>query len=640
MFCEMRIKAYAKVIATLLLFAIGSTVEGGTPSKKSSPSSDAKKSVSTPETKAESEKAHYGFAPGTTITLTPRKKKYFFGENILLDYTISYKGKRKIAIWTASGLRTESCYVTATDKKGTRVPESTLMTQYNGSSCRTLEKGTAYVFAVPLMRYCRFEKPGKYRIRVALDLGWSKRDYPGQLSPVPPNDPRWAETAIVLEMPNAEKARQIVKHMQGLHVHADKFRHCHFYKMPDYADYMCLQYPVYLPILQELASAPKGDKDALMGIAHIPTPEATEALVRLLKHPDRDFAFQAAGALNDRLPDVKTTVKRERINPVRAEDADPQLVKNTWQNQFAVPVRQFARELLSEKSSLAWLSNPTKRRRDKEPIRLRCGAFMLESIGTTDDLPTLMAAFEQAIRETKRAAKKSTLIDWCKYHGESPERQVCMAMLHAVEAIMARGAEPKSNPQIPSEIIPFLLAIQQRDSFRPAGWEKRWADALQHKDTFIREVAVLNAPASIPESLHKQYMAGLRSLIATTKEPCILHRATQIALDQKVPADEVIAMLVDRYDCQPMMDYISGCINDILTEGKLGKTAWNYHDATLLIDLDDSKKIARFKDGWKRFLKKNRQAIRKGVKFDYLDIYDFLEEEKEKEEKSQLKTKP
>ena len=39
------------------------------------------------------EKRHRKFMPGTKITLKARKARYFLGENILLDYQVSYDGE-------------------------------------------------------------------------------------------------------------------------------------------------------------------------------------------------------------------------------------------------------------------------------------------------------------------------------------------------------------------------------------------------------------------------------------------------------------------------------------------------------------------------------------------------------------------
>jgi hypothetical protein len=48
--------------------------------------------------------------PGTKITLNPHKAKYFLGENILLDFEISYDGDGGLAIDTVGGLGSDDCH--------------------------------------------------------------------------------------------------------------------------------------------------------------------------------------------------------------------------------------------------------------------------------------------------------------------------------------------------------------------------------------------------------------------------------------------------------------------------------------------------------------------------------------------------
>ena len=225
------------------------------------------------------------FLPGTQITVKPRKDKYFLGENILLDYQISYDGDGMIEVENGSGY---GSFATATDAAGNPVPESTLPFGSGGSGGGPVWRDRMATITMPLMRYCRFEKPGEYRVRVIYDLGWSKRDDSEKvLRAAPKDDPRWAETTVVLAMPDADQARQVVDHMHRLRTDADYYQHNgYFFHLSDFADFTCLQYPVYLPILEELAAAKDGDAKALMGIAHIPTTDATEALIRLLKHPE------------------------------------------------------------------------------------------------------------------------------------------------------------------------------------------------------------------------------------------------------------------------------------------------------------------------------------------------------------------
>jgi len=68
------------------------------------------------------EKRYRKFMPGTKITLKARKTKYFLGENILLDYQISYDGEGALAVDTASGRGSTDCTVIAIDQDGKKSP--------------------------------------------------------------------------------------------------------------------------------------------------------------------------------------------------------------------------------------------------------------------------------------------------------------------------------------------------------------------------------------------------------------------------------------------------------------------------------------------------------------------------------------
>jgi len=536
------------------------------------------------------EKVIRGFVPGTKITLKPRKDKYFLGENILLDYRISYDGDGALDVRWISGLRTVYSSVIATDQAGNRVPESTLKFDCTGGGGTSLRRGASIALTIPLMRYCRFEKPGTYRVRVAYNLGWSKGDYGTWAQPaVPQDDPRWAETTILLAMPDAVQAREIVESMRRLRSDVGCYRHLSgFYQMSDFADFVCLQYPVYLPILEELAAGKDGDTKALIGIAHIPTPEATDLLIRLLKHPNREFALKVAGALYDRLPEPQATPGRERKNPIEAEDADPQLVKQAWRNDFAPPVREFACKMLNE----------------KEPMSLQCAAFALEAIGTADDIPSLIAALDKIIPVVERTRPEMSI-------GKiSPSRKACMDLVCAVEALAGRGVEPTVDPQTPGEIIHFVLAVKQRKDFRPAGWEKRCADWVRAGTPYVREVVLFNAPQPLPETLLEQYQTGVRKVIATTKEWTDIGPTVQVALNLKIPVDEILGMLVDRLDSPELYPYLLTCLRDLLETGK------HEHLYDACPPHHSQEEIATAKAAWKRFLQEHRQAIREGRHFD------------------------
>ena len=528
------------------------------------------------------------FVPGKTkITLKPRKDKYFLGENILLDYKIRYEGDGALEVGKIAGLRTRCCYVTATDQAGNRAADSTLAFDEWGSGGRWMRKGyDSVVLTIPLMRYCRFEKPGIYRVRVAEDLGWSNgHDATGELPPIPDDDPRWTQTTIALAMPNAAQAGEVVENMRRLAADVKSLANA-WWEAPNYADFLCLQYPVYLPILEDLAVRKDGDRRALTGIAHTPEPEATEALLRLMKHPDKDIVLLAAAALCDRLPDPQG-ITRNRRNPIEVEDADPKLVKRAWRGEFAPPACQCACKMLTE----------------GDPRIMRCGAFILEAVGRPEDMPALVAAINQLVPLVEKAEPE-------KYIGQmAAVREECRDMVYAAEALASHGVEPQADPQTPGEVIHFVLAIKRRKDFRPAGWEKRCADWIHEGSPYVREAVLFNAPHPMPESLRESYRTGLYTVIAATSDWSVLHRVVQTALDLNLPTDEVLGMLAGRLDSKPLHVYIVPLMRQLLETGKCE------HFGTECDFYPGDDRAAAEKAAWRQFLEENGKAIREGKRF-------------------------
>lgn len=532
------------------------------------------------------------FMPGTKIVLTPRKEKYFLGENILLDYQIAYDGDGSLDLGTSTGLGSTNCSVSAIDEAGNQAPRSTLTFHCTGQSGTYCRHGRPVTYTIPLVHYCRLEVPGHYRIRAAHDLYWSNRDpATGLLPPIPDNDARWAETTIVVVMPSEVQARKVVEQMRQLRSDVDDYRHLGgLWKTSDYADFACFQYPIYLPILEQLASSKDGDKRALMGITHIPTPEATATLFRMLKDADRHLVPRVIASLCDRLPDPPGVMRPGRENPIQFEDADPKLVRQSWRDDFAAPARRLARELLT----------------DEDSTNIRCGAYILEAVGTANDMPALVAVLNKLVPVVE-ATKPP------QYIGEiAPIRVASSELGYAIEALAGRGVEPIADPRTPGDILHVILALKQRKDFRPSGWEKRCLDWIEHSTPYLREAVLFNSPRPIPESLVGAYRSGVQQVIASTKEQTVIHIAVQFALDVKIPVDEILGMLVGRLDSNEPQMYVnlSLCLRDLLESGK------HDHPFADCTRVPNAKEIAKMKAAWKQFLKEHGQAIRQGKHFD------------------------
>jgi hypothetical protein len=565
------------------------------------------------------EETYRRFMPGTTITLKPRKQFYFLGENILLDYQVSYDGDGYLGVGSTDGLGVPDFAVVATDTAGKQAPASTRLPDRGGSGGRSLRRGASEKFMLPLSYHCRMDRPGLYRIRAAHDLGWSKEGLAtGRFSPIPKDDPRWAEAFIEVRVPSPAEARKVVESMRRLNKDIDEVRHHGSWHADDYADFAGLRYKVYLPILEELVTDRKGDDRALLGITHNPTPEATAALFRLLKGADGDRVRKITAALCYRLPDPPGVNRPDRRIPIELEYADldfhqrrqhddPNLVKDSLGSEFVGPMRQFARKKLAEDDAVA----------------VQCAAYILEAIGTRDDLPDLVATANRLVPVVERA--KPPEHSW----ETAPIRKACIDTTYAIAALAARGVDPAADPQTPGEIIHFVLSAKQRADFRPEGWEKRLRSWVRNGTPFLREFVLLNAPRPLPDVLLDPFRETARKVIATTQERTVIHPAVRCALELKIPVDEILALLVERLDEDEARLYVdlANCLADLLRTGR--------HDIDYCIGCmptPNKKERSAVKAGWKQFLQSQGRAIRDGRRFELDDPgvsrlgYPFLSE--------------
>jgi hypothetical protein len=538
--------------------------------------------------------------PGIKITLKPRKTKYFLGENIVLDYRISNGSKSDFWFNSTTGLGTDDCTVVAVDRAGNQTAASTRRYHCHGSGGLLISPGKSISFTVPLSYYCRLEKPGTYRIRAAHNLHWvEKIDGKTRDLPIVKDDPRWAEATIEVALPDEAQARAVVEEMRRLKYDISE-EWISNWETEDYADFTCLQQAVYLPILEKMAADKCGDKRALLGITHNPTPEATLALFRLLKDANEDRAERITAALCDRIPDPEGDKRPWRINPLMRlhagrewydfEDADPELVKNSWRKELAAPMRQFARDLLS----------------NDDPIKVQCGAYIFESVATREDVTHLIAAADRLVPIVEKTEPP-------EYHGHiAPPRQALMDVGYALEALAIRGIKSTAVPKTPGEIILFILAAKQQKSFRPAGWEMRCTQWVRNETPYVREFVLFNTPRPLPDSLLDPYRTAVRKTIASTREQPAIHAAVQSAVEFKVPVDEIMGMLVDRLGSKEGLLYahIYSCLQDLL------ETGTHPHAGPACTKPLSEKEMAAFKAGWKEFLKEQGPAIRNGKHFE------------------------
>ncbi len=514
---------------------------------------------------------------GIKITLKPHKDKYFLGESILLDYQISYTGSGELHTNGVTGQGAPDYQVIVTDQAGKEVAKSTRPPMINGQGGYVLRAGDSCKDAIPLDFYRRLEKPGFYRVRVAHHLNLSK-------PPIPKDDVRWGEAAIEVLMPSPQQAKEIVERMR--HLESDIASH----SAENCTDFAGLRFPVYLPILEATVKDKQGDKRAILGITHMPTPEATGSLIGLLKDADKELSRRIVAALCDRLPTPTGMQRKERENPIRFDGADVKLVKSAWRDNHSVAMRQLARTLLA----------------GNDPDMLASAAYIVEAIGTREDSADLVAAMSRVIGildKTKPAP----------YVGSMPSiRESGFQMIHAIEALTRSGSQPTDDPQTSGEIVHFIVAAKQSKDFRPAGWEKRCIGWVRNESPFVREFVLFNSPRPVPDSMFEAYRAGIRKVIGETREQTVIHPAVQCALELKIPVDEILKLLVERVDAKNRHMYceIVDCFENLLESGKDDEPYRRCRPTP------SKKNMPAIKAAWKKFLQDHQEEIRKGKKFD------------------------
>jgi HEAT repeat protein len=410
---------------------------------------------------------------GARLTLLLDKDTCFLGENVLVHLCVENTGPVPFTISLGGDYRGASratrFTVLATDEQGQEVPDPDPNPMNMGGLgySKELKQGDKHYSSLPLLRYRRFENPGVYRLQVSHDFSWNEAD---------PSKRPVASATIKFVMPDEKQARQVINEMYQLPRDtggtAGERRQA-------YSDFSTLIYPVYLPILAERAG--QGDRDALTAIGHMPAPEATRELIRLLNHKDAAFARTALQTLNLRLPDPALENKIGKRNPFEFDHLHRRhwLVERSWQADFAPDVLKVGRRLLTK----------------TDVESLQCGAYVVECLGTAEELPLVAQALTAAATAVKEMPREK---------GIYPRpRGACQELTRAARLLGQRGAAIREDPKTGGELILFACAIGARETFRPRGWEETLTRGLRHDLPYVREMALMTLPVPPPATAGK-----------------------------------------------------------------------------------------------------------------------------------------
>ena len=441
---------------------------------------------------------------GARVRLVFDKPRYFLGENVLAQFCVENIGSTPFTVESGGdyrgAARSTRFKVSATGLDGTPVadpfPGDNNMGGLGGPS--VVAPGQTWYASLPLVRYCRFDRPGVYTLHVKHDLGWQE--------PVPV-----AEAALTLVMPTPAQARQVIAAMDALPPDSGTLTGQKSRPWPDFA---ALRYPVYLPLLRERARTGDAKKytEALAGIGGIPTTEATRTLLALMDASNPAQAREAAVTLAERLPDPPPGAQDPKPLPFEAAWREPRrwLSGQSWRPAFAPRARAAARRLLNGSNTNG----------------VEAGAEILARVGAAADLTPVVAALDRIIGRTDPGP-----ITW---DGPQAIRNAMSGLEWAARECIARGAFCSPHPQTPGEADVFLVCLAAYPTRQPSDWDAETARLLDAPSAYVR-ARTLATLSRLPGTLPTGLTNALRRRL-----PLLL---TDADMDVQVPACELAQKL-------------------------------------------------------------------------------------------------
>lgn len=533
---------------------------------------------------------------GATVRLTVDRPEVFLGENVLVHFILENTGTQPFTMsfggdYRGSG-RALRFRVTAVDAQGKEAedPNPSPMNFGGLGGTRTLKPGERFIESLPLMRYRQLEQPGRYVIRASHDFGWKEgaRKYPV------------GETAITFRLPSAADAERVLARMEKLpsdgSVSVGE-------KSPDYADFSCLVQPVYLgPLVRRVKT---GAAYAMQGLARIPTPAATAALIELAGGSDAGVARAAAEALIGRLP-----LPEKRPGGAQFGEAiRERLAARAFGPALVPAVRTLAGRLLAS----------------QQRAELGLGGAMMQVIGTKADAPLVLAALDRALELMieNRGDPKDNILDLPE---PLPE------LLRAMQALRKRGFALGPGLQGEAQILLYFAWLEGAPPPRPPRYQQL-LEAFGPSARFpVREAALRSIPEPVPSfarevilrgladpdlgvsraacaaarrSGDRQFLKPLLELIATEHHEWLLREASEAARALGAGM-ELLETWADRLGEDPIysigLDNLQTVIAD-LPGSSSGRT-----------DLTRGERLA-LRSAWKEFLTRHAAALRGGRRF-------------------------
>ena len=416
---------------------------------------------------------------GAKVSLEADQTDWFLGENIVLHFKVENVGDEPFPVSAGGdyrgGARATRFKITARDAGGQAVVDPNPINFHFGGfgGSQILQKGEVWFQTLSILSYCRFESSGEYEISAQHDLGWKAT--PERPRPV-------AKIKLRLQMPTPAEAQKVVTALETLPKNDGVLSGTK--NSQPFPDFSALRYPVYLPILAPKIRA--GEEKYLASIANMETPQATAFLVELLDQKP-NLAPRAAQILAARLPfedDASALASKTTQNQIAALKLLRQRVENSWRPEFAAPLRAYARRLLPAD--------------DRDSLRL--AASLLQTLGESTDLSSIVAALDKRIAKTVQTPRWQHMGENHREDGDGWGLQDdCLELMRCGAMLVKHGASLPTS-QTPGVIAIQIETMRHNPQRLKAIWGAQAAIWMRHPTPFLRQLALQSVtPPYLPQ---------------------------------------------------------------------------------------------------------------------------------------------
>jgi hypothetical protein len=395
------------------------------------------------------------------------------------------------------------------DASGKALPELTFANYGVGggglSSVENLQPGRSHGIDFPLDRYVSFPSAGEYTVIAGHDLGWKwDKNRPHPL----------ASARVQVVLPTAQEALALVKAIvarkQTTLTHI-AFQGKSYPPMRDEAmDYitqakLCvLRHPVFLPALIEAAK--DGSAEAVSGIGYIPIPDATEALISLLKSDGQRITSEALTQLSRRVPSRGDPAKPALMSLWGDVFQIGPLLPGAWKSDFEAPLAEAATQLLGH-------ANPNV---------VSAAATIISCCVHQAAAPAVLAALQKSLDARREIPRDDT----AALYPPLPEP----ALLGALVSLRKRGWRSPGSGNTATLVARFL-EYADKDIPKPADdeWKDDMLTWVEHGPVTLKEISLRAIPLPLSPAAVEAVIKALDD-----EDPRVLIAACEVAEASKL----------------------------------------------------------------------------------------------------------